>query len=86
MVVVKIELWPFGSEDRKRELGRAFIWNTGKGSSTRGEYKFQLLKKGKEYVMNKNVWKEGEIKDFPRKRLLGYDLLYRALDSVLKDR
>jgi hypothetical protein len=32
------------------------------------------------------LWKTGRVEDFPRKRLLGWDLLYRALHATVGDR
>lgn len=31
MLVVKVELWPFGNEARKVEIARGEIWNKGHG-------------------------------------------------------
>lgn len=38
MLVVKLELWPFGREDQKETLGEIKVWNDGTGSTTRGNY------------------------------------------------
>ena len=38
MLVVKLELWPWGNESRARELGRCVIANDGEGSVTTGHY------------------------------------------------
>lgn len=81
MIVVKVELWPFGSESRKRILGEAHIINDATGSKTKGNYKFKLFKKNKH-----GIWKTGEIKNFPRLRRNGYDLLYLCLKQIVGDR
>lgn len=80
MLVVKVELWPFGDESRMKELARGFIWNDATGTSTRGNYQF-VLKDGRG-----RKWKTGTVTDFPRTKLLGWDLLLRALYSVLAGR
>lgn len=73
MIVVKIELWPWGEESRKVELGTARIWNDASGSSTVGNYGYEL--KGK----SGSPMGKGEVKDFPRQRLMAWDLLLRVL-------
>lgn len=38
MLVVKIEIWPYGDEKAKREIANAKIWNTGTGTIEKGNY------------------------------------------------
>lgn len=38
MIVVKVELWPFGDEARREEIGRLHIVNDGSGDSETGNY------------------------------------------------
>lgn len=38
MIVVKVELWPFGDEDAKRVLGTTIIVNDGTGTKEKGNY------------------------------------------------
>lgn len=98
MIVIKVELWPMGDSSRAKTLGTARIANIG-GDITKGnyecvlcdsielpeddieKYKFLFYSKG-----NKRIWKECEIKDFPRKRLLVWDLLYRGLKKIIGER
>lgn len=80
MIVIKVELWPFGDESRAKTLGQGHIYNDASGSSTRGNYKVRL------FDAAGRQWKQGEVKNFPRKRLLGWDLLYRALENLISDR
>lgn len=63
-------------------LGQAIIANTGKGSETRGKYLYRLSKRRRQ----RDLWREGFIDDFPRKRLGPWDLLYRALRDAVGDR
>lgn len=37
LVVVTVDMWPGGDEDKKYRLGRMFIWNKG-GTDTQGDY------------------------------------------------
>jgi len=80
MLVVKIELWPHGDRSQAQVLATGAVVNTGEGTPTRGEYRVTLFDKAQ------RVWKTGKVKDFPRKRLLAWDLLYRALKNMLGDR
>lgn len=38
MIVVKIEIWPFGDQRKARELGRVEIVNDGKGTQDQADY------------------------------------------------
>ena len=73
MIVLKIEMWPRGEEAKAYLLGSAHIWNDATGTASTGNYGFKLFRKdGRQY-------REGVITNFPRKRLLVWDLLFRAL-------
>ena len=73
MLRVTIELVPLGIEAMKRTIATANIWNDGTGTPTQGNYKYTLFGK------RNRVLAEGEVKGFPRKRLLAWDLMYRVL-------
>lgn len=77
MIYVRIELWPHGSQENAELLGEAKITNIGSGTPTRGEYKYLL--RGKH---GSKGLREGSVSNFPRKRLLAWDLLYRVLRSA----
>ena len=73
MIVLKIEMWPRGEEAKAYPLGSAHIWNDATGTASTGNYGFKLFRKdGRQY-------RDGVITKFPRKRLLVWDLLFRAL-------
>jgi hypothetical protein len=38
MLKIKIELWPFGDETRKREIASMDLWNDGTGNVYNGNY------------------------------------------------
>ncbi len=84
MLVIKIELWPFGQESKKQELGRAHIINDGTGTLDIGNYEVKLFK-SEEYSKNNagKIYKKGEVLGF--KRLTGspWQLLKLALENVL---
>ncbi len=80
MLRVTIELLPGGHEHRKRTLATGTITNLGTGSPTQGNYFVELRDKAG------RMWRYGTVNNFPRKRLLAWDLLFRALSSLVGDR
>lgn len=81
MLKITVELIPFGMEDhpRRQVLCVGKIANIG-GNDVKGDYRVVLYDKAGK------LWKTGEIKGFPRQRLLAWDLLYRALRSIVGER
>lgn len=68
-------------------LGVGEIWNDVSGTITRGNYGFRLGKRGQTRIGPfDNVWKQGEVKGFPRQKLLAWDLLYRCLKEAVGNR
>ncbi len=82
MIVITMELWPKGDKSRAQHLGTAQIINDASGSLARGNYTVTLSRRGKP----NSVWKTGEVKKFPRKRFLAWDLLGMALFNILNRR
>lgn len=80
MLVVRIELWPHGDMARRKTLATGFIANTGTGTPARGNYRVVL----KDALGR--PWRHGTVEGFPRKRLLAWDLLFRALRNLVGDR
>lgn len=77
MIRITIEILPFGFEDNKRTVGSMEIYNDATGTATRGNYVFKLFDKlGRKRFT-------GEIKDFPRKQLTTWDLLFRILKMIV---
>jgi hypothetical protein len=58
-------------------LGTAKISNNLTGSPARGNYTVKLHDKAG------RLWKESTVHGFPRKRLLTWDLLFRALNATV---
>lgn len=79
MLVVKIELHS-AVTGQITTIATGKIVNTGTGSPTRGNYRVELRDAAG------RVWKTGHIEDFPRKRLLAWDLLYRCLGKLIGQR
>lgn len=38
MLVVKVELWPFGDENKKEDLGKVIFYNDGTGTTELANY------------------------------------------------
>jgi len=79
MLVVRIELHSAVTGEIKT-LATGKICNTGTGSPTQGSYRIEL------HDAAGRCWKSGHIEGFPRKRLLAWDLLYRALEKLVGNR
>lgn len=83
MILITVEL--VSARTGKREvLGKAEIYNDATGTPSRGNYVAKLYKRGENF--GGSVWKAGRIEDFPRKRLLMWDLLFRVLRELVEDR
>lgn len=80
MLYIRIEMWPRGNKAASRVLGEAEIANVG-GTQEVGDYVVRLIKWG-----SKQTWRTGEVKNFPRRHLGPWDLLFRSLGSVIQDR
>jgi hypothetical protein len=79
MLVIRIELHS-AVTGRITTIATGKIVNTGTGSSTQGNYRIELRDAAG------RVWKRGHIEGFPRKRLLAWDLFYRALEKLVGER
>lgn len=79
MIRVTLELIP-GGIGKPEHLGTAYIANEGTGTKTMGSYSIILQDKAK------RIWRTGWVDNFPRKRLLAWDLLYRALRQCVGER
>jgi hypothetical protein len=77
MIVVRMELWPHGSEARKRSLGTLTITNDGTGTDVRGNYQVSATTRG-----DRRLWREGRVEDWPRKRKVAWRLLCTALEVL----
>lgn len=75
MIVVKVELWPYGSQEGAREIGRAQIVNDGSGSRDIGHYRFSF-----DPMTDKEH--RGVVRDHRRSSGVWY-LLWRALTEAI---
>ena len=79
MLVVKIELHS-AVTGQVTTIATGTICNTGTGTPTSGDYRIEL----RDAAGRK--WRSGSVTGFPRKRLLAWDLLYRALEKLVGNR
>jgi len=91
MIVVKIELWPFGSPLKREELGRMYIANRGDGSAKRGNYDVAVCRKGSRAVpqpIDPNgpvTTRVGAVFDYPRQAHNVWRLIARAVLSAFPE-
>ena len=75
MIVVKLEIWPYGDESLARTIGQMRIHNDGTGSLSRGNYEYQLLgKKGK-------LMSRGSVRHYARNAQHPWNLILKVLDG-----
>lgn len=79
MIVLKMELWPFGIERLKRTIAEAKIVNDGTGDDTIGNYDVELRHKSR-------LFRKCRVEGFPRQRLTAWDILCRALNTAIGKR
>lgn len=88
MLVIKIELWPFGEEEKSKEIARAFICNDGETSKkTRGifgSYDAKFMQSDR--YNPKKVWKKGRAENIHRTKRGVWDILYLCLKSIGMDK
>ena len=75
MIVVKVEIWPFGNEKKKRLLGTLKIVRIITGTPTIGNYKVELYS-------GKKCWKKGEVKGYKRKSQSFWHLIHEAFKCL----
>jgi len=86
MLKITIEILPFGHKKHRRKIGEINIVNNGSSEDPDvGNYDV-LLYKSAEYAKKPGVWKKGKVKNFLRKKLGPYDLLFRALQNTVSYR
>lgn len=89
MIYVRIELWPKGDKTRAKLLGEATIKNDGaqhkRTAGQRGSYWADFWT-GAGREKGSRSFRIAYVNDFPRKSLLVWDLLMRALVIALDDR
>lgn len=88
MLVIKVELWPRGSEEEKEEIGRTYVTNDGSGTLDRGNYDVHVCRKDnprRPTDEDANATREGRVEDYPRKSYSVWRLILRALFSAFPE-
>lgn len=84
MLVIKIELWPFGNEKKSKEICRAYIANDGITSSETdgeyGSYNAQFMQSDR--YDPKKIWRIGHAENIHRRKRGPWDILYLCLRSI----
>lgn len=80
MLVIRIELWPGGSEKRKREIGLMEIVNRADHPDRpkRGNYVVYLMRRG----ASRTVQRRCTVEDYPRESYPVWELVRRALNTL----
>jgi hypothetical protein len=90
VIVVRIEMWPKGNEERRRELGRTYIYNAG-GSAARGDYEVRVCRKRKfetnveNLRAGKGFTRTARIEGYPRLAYNVWRLVLRALREAFPE-
>ena len=85
MLVIKIEFWSHGSEEKAKEIARAYIVNDIKTShTTKGKYGTYNTLFTKPHTVE--TWKKGKVEKVHRTKKNAWDILYLALKSIGMDK
>jgi hypothetical protein len=79
MIVITVELWPFGNYAARRTIATGLIVNDGTGTREVGNYTTSFLLNGP-----RRRWERGsKVVNFKRLRLNVWRLIQRALEEAL---
>jgi hypothetical protein len=86
VIVVTLDMWPYGDRSRSYRLGRTFIWNKG-GTRERGDYGVAVMQKGEDEPPNQGGrgCRSGEVLNYPRLSYNVWRLILRALRSAFPE-
>ncbi len=82
MIRVTIEMLPGGNTECKRLIGQIEIVNDGTGTEEIGHYDVVITKEPP-IAKARGIWKKGKVRNFPRKKLGPYDLLYKVCEELV---
>lgn len=71
MLVVKVEVWPFGHQEHAKEIGRAYIWNDATGDIMHGNYGVAIMPDTRDYlptreILEREAASKGKVFNYPR--------------------
>lgn len=79
MIRIKIEMVPGGDESKAYTLHKGTIINDASGTSTKGNYDFELSKRG-----GPGTYKKGRVEGFARRQQGAWKLLYIVLKQAFE--
>lgn len=82
MLVIKIELWPGGRKDLKRDMGTMFIVNSGAGTRAMGVYEVMMSK----WRKPEEPYRIGVVSGFDRINGSPWELMRRAIVAATDQR
>lgn len=91
MIVVKIELWPFGAKDLAKEIGRMYIANDGTGDHKRGNYNGGICRRNSTKITKPFLpegakpIRQGRVENYPRKSYNVWRLVFKMLKSCFPE-
>ena len=83
MIIVKIEICPYGDHTAAHQIGEIRIFNDQLGSEHISDYDVELMNSGSHWTRG-GVWKRGFVEGF-RRTLSPYHLVLLALQACLKE-
>lgn len=81
MIHVEISMWPGGDPTKAYNLGMINIANDNTSDTPNVGNYYSNISKSKQ---PKTMWKQVEVKGFPRRSLNVYHLLYRVLKQAIE--
>jgi hypothetical protein len=77
MLFVRVEIWPYGNQNKSQIIGVGSIVNDGTGNEKKGNYKTQF------YLLG-DLIREGKFTEYDRQKGNVWDILQQALTSSKK--
>ncbi len=87
MIVISLQMWPNGMSDKAYDLGRAYIWNDGSGTTKRRNYQIRVCRRGKHTFHDalNSPTRTGALKKFPSESYNVWRLIVRALKECFPE-
>jgi hypothetical protein len=82
MLVIKVELWPYGDSDERVTLATGAIVNDGTGTATKGNYKAVFAEGDKDpLALYVDSYTKGMVWHHPRMTAPVWSLVMKALED-----
>lgn len=83
MLVVKVELWPFGNETEKREIAIMRLWNDGMNVEDKLTWNYKGDSTYLAYPSRTECHLEGRVNGYNRNNPNVWNLIKRMIDDML---